>query len=281
MFFKLMYLFKIGLQIKKVWNMFIWVMKVMGYCGKYYYCYCIKSSYFSYVFNEVLWYGVEIEMFLVFDIDFICCLYKRGRLQKEIIIVCNGFKIWGYLECIVVFINDGFENVILVCDNMVELDFYEQYVKGVCKIGLCVVIEEEFNFEFYIFCFGIWYVDVLCFFEECVKNNDKFQFKMFYFFVDMGIKDFFYYWGELKKVIKLYCELKCNSQDFKVINIGGGMFICNFLGFEFDYKYMVKEIVGFILQACEEEEILELDIFIEFGKYMVGESGVIIFFVFG
>ena len=49
--------------------------------------------------------------------------------------------------------------------------------------------------------------------------------------------------------------------------------IRNSLGFEFDYKYMIKEIVNLIAEACDEEEIPEPDIFTEFGSYTVGESG--------
>ena len=108
-----------------------------------------------------------------------------------------------------------------------------------------------------------------------------FQLKMLHFFVDTGIKDSLYYWGELKKAIKVYSELKRQSEDLKAINIGGGMPIRNSLGFEFDYKYMVKEIVSLIMQSCEEEEIPEPDIFTEFGKYTVGESGATIFSVLG
>jgi len=55
--------------------------------------------------------------------------------------------------------------------------------------------------------------------------------------------------------------------------------IRNSLGFEFDYKYMIKEIVSSIQQACEEDEVPEPDLFTEFGKYTVGESGATIFSV--
>lgn len=55
--------------------------------------------------------------------------------------------------------------------------------------------------------------------------------------------------------------------------------IRNSLGFEFDYKYMVREIVSNILGACEEEDVPEPDIFTEFGKYTVGESAATIFSV--
>ncbi|MCO6486993.1 MAG: arginine decarboxylase [Phaeodactylibacter sp.] len=278
---KLTYLPKIGSQIKKARNMFTRAMKSMGYKGKYYYCYCTKSCHFSYVVNEVLRHNVHLETSSAFDIDLIRRLHKKGRLTEETIVVCNGFKTQDYLEKIVALINDGFENVIPILDNMKEIDYYEKHVKGKCKIGIRVATEEEPNFEFYTSRLGIRNADVVPFFKSRIKDNPKFQLKMLHFFVDTGIKDSLYYWGELKKAIKVYCELKRHSEGLRAINIGGGMPIRNSLGFEFDYKYMVKEIVSLILQACEEEEIPEPDIFTEFGKYTVGESGANIFSVLG
>ena len=278
---KLTYLPKIGSQIKKARNMFTRAMKSMGYKGKYYYCYCTKSCHFSYVVNEVLRHNVHLETSSAFDIDLIRRLHKKGRLTEETIVVCNGFKTQDYLEKIVALINDGFENVIPILDNMKEIDYYEKHVKEKCKIGIRVATEEEPNFEFYTSRLGIRNADVVPFFKSRIKDNPKFQLKMLHFFVDTGIKDSLYYWGELKKAIKVYCELKRHSEGLRAINIGGGMPIRNSLGFEFDYKYMVKEIVSLILQACEEEEIPEPDIFTEFGKYTVGESGANIFSVLG
>ncbi|MFT7452033.1 MAG: arginine decarboxylase, partial [Patescibacteria group bacterium] len=98
---------------------------------------------------------------------------------------------------------------------------------------------------------------------------------------DTGIRDTLYYWEELKKAIKLYCELKKVCPSLSAINIGGGMPIRNSLGSEFDYKYMIKQIVNLIAEACEEEGIEEPDIFSEFGSYTVGESGAVIFSVLG
>ncbi|MEI6409431.1 MAG: arginine decarboxylase, partial [Bacteroidota bacterium] len=64
-------------------------------------------------------------------------------------------------------------------------------------------------------------------------------------------------------------------------NIGGGMPIRNSLGFEFDYSYMVNEIVRMIKEACDDEGVPEPDIYSEFGKFTVGESGATIFSVIG
>ena len=53
--------------------------------------------------------------------------------------------------------------------------------------------------------------------------------------------------------------------------------IRNHLGFEYDYEYMINEIVKNIKEACQNENVKEPDIFTEFGKYTVGESSAIIF----
>ncbi len=276
---KLTYLPRIGTQIKRARNLFTRAMKSIGYRGNYYYCYCTKCSHFSYVINEILRYDVHLETSSAFDIDLIRRLHQQGRIEKDIIVVCNGFKTERYLAGIAALINEGFENVIPVLDNLYELDYYEQHVEGECKVGIRIATEEEPNFEFYTSRLGIRHTEVVDYFKERLKDNPKFKLKMLHFFVDTGIKDSLYYWGELKKAIRLYCEIKRLSPDLKAINIGGGMPIRNSLGFEFDYKYMVKEIVSLISDACDEEGVPEPDIFTEFGKYTVGESGATIFSV--
>ena len=276
---KLTYLPKIGSQIKKARNLFNRAMRSLGYAANYHYCYCTKSSHFSYVLDEVLDHKVNLETSSSFDIDLIRRLYEQGKVDKQLIIICNGFKPQRYLENIVGLINDGFENVIPVCDNVQEAAYYEKHVQGECKLGIRVATEEEPNFEFYTSRLGIRGADVIPFYRDKIAKSKKLKLAMLHFFVDTGIKDSLYYWGELKKAIKLYCEIKKECEELNAINIGGGMPIRNSLGFEFDYKYMVREIVGNILHACEEEDVPEPDILTEFGKYTVGESSAIIFSV--
>ena len=278
---KLTYLPKISSQIKKAKNLFNRAMKSLNYKGKYYYCYCTKTNHFSYILEEVLTNEVQLETSSSFDIDILRNLYQQGKITKETIIINNGFKPVKYVQQISDLIKDGFKNVIPICDNIKELDLYEKYMEGICKIGLRVATEEEPKFQFYTSRLGIRKSEILSFYKERIANNDKFQLKMLHFFVDTGIKDSIYYWGELKKAVKTYCELKKLCPDLKAINIGGGMPIRNSLGFEFDYKYMIKEIVSLIQQACKEEGVPEPDIFTEFGKYTVGESSATIFSVLG
>lgn len=276
---KLTYLPKIGTQVKKAKNMFNKAMKTLGYKGTYNYCYCTKSSHFSYVLNEVLKNGSQLETSSSFDVDLVRKLYEKGWIDKNIYIINNGFKPREYAFKISELINEGFKNVIPVLDNKNELDFYEEYIKGKCNIGIRVATDEEPNFEFYTSRLGIRGSEVISYYKERLEKHKKFKVKLLHFFVDTGIKDSIYYWGELKKAVKLYCELKKVCPTLTGLNIGGGMPIRNSLGFEFDYTYMVREIINLILQACQEEEIPEPNIFTEFGKYTVGESGAHIFSV--
>jgi len=276
---KITYLPRIGIQVRKARNLFTRAMKSLGYQGNYYYCYCTKSSHFSYVVHEAIRHGCQIETSSAFDIDLIRQLYAQNRIDKNIIVVCNGFKPENYLKRLADLINDGFGNVIPVCDNDHEIDYYAEHVEGDCPIGIRMATEEEPNFEFYTSRLGIRSSKVVEFYKEKIAPNPKFKLRMLHFFVDTGIKDSLYYWGELKKAIKLYAELKRLSPDLHALNIGGGMPIRNSLGFEFDYKYMVREITSLILNACEEEDIPEPDIFTEFGKYTVGESAATLFSV--
>ncbi len=278
---KLTYLPKIGSQIKRARNLFNRSIKSIGYSGKYNYCYCTKSCHFSHVLNEVLRHDVKLEISSAFDVDLIRQLVKKNKIKKDTIIICNGYKPNHYVDKISTLINDGYSNVTPVLDNKEELSQFEGKVNGVCKIGIRVATEEEPNFEFYTSRLGIRNSEVLDFYKEKLADNPNFVVKMLHFFVDTGIKDTLYYWGELRKAVKLYCELKKVCPSLKALNIGGGMPIRNSLGSNFDYKYMIKEIVKTIMEICEEEEVQEPDIFTEFGKYTVGESGAVIFSVLG
>jgi arginine decarboxylase len=112
-----------------------------------------------------------------------------------------------------------------------------------------------------------------------LSKKKRVKVKMLHFFVDSGIRDTLYYWGEFRKALKTFAELKKECPSLDSINLGGGFPIRNNLAFEYDYKYMIDEIVRTIKEVCEEEGIDEPNIFTEFGKYSVGESGAIVFSV--
>jgi arginine decarboxylase len=278
---KLTYLPKISSQIKMAHEWFANAYKKYDYKGDYYYTYVTKSNHFRYVLNEVLQNIAQMETSSSFDIDLIWKLYHTGKINKNAVIVNNGYKPKDYASKIAGLINYGFTNVIPVLDNLQELDYYEEFVNRPMNIAIRMATEEEPNFEFYTSRLGIRSSSVLEVYKEHIENNPKFNLKMLHFFVDTGIKDDIYYWSELKKGIRTYCQLQKVCPTLSAINIGGGLPIRNSLSFSYDYEFMIEEIVRLIKEECEQEGVPDPDIYTEFGKFTVGESGATIFSVIG
>lgn len=277
--FKLTFLPKISSQINKAKKLFNDAIKKHRYEGKYYYCYCTKSSHFSFIVEETLKNDVHIETSFAYDIEIIKQLYRRRKITKDTKIICNGFKTKPYTRNIARLINDGFRNVTPVLDNKNEFEDYKRLIrtKDPVKIGIRIATEEEPTFDFYTSRLGIRSRDVLEFYVDKIKGNEKFHLKMLHFFMNKGIKDDIYYWSELNKVLNIYCQLKKICPELDSINIGGGFPIKHSLGFDYDYNYMANEIVSTIKKVCKRNKVPMPDIYTEFGSFTVGESGAVIY----
>ena len=88
--FKLTYLPKIGEQINTAKSLFREAMKKHRYDGKYFYCYCTKSSHFSFILDEALKHGIHLETSYAYDLEIIRKLYEKKQINKETFIVCYG-----------------------------------------------------------------------------------------------------------------------------------------------------------------------------------------------
>jgi len=276
--FRFIYLPKIGDQIKKARNLFNRVIKNNAYKGKYNFCYCTKCNHFYHVINEAVKHKVDLETSSSYDIDLILSLFEKGKITRDIKIIHNGYKTEDYLKKLLELQNRGFANSIIVLDSTNEfLRLAKLITSHPIKIGMRMSINEEAQSAYYTSRLGIPHTEIVDFFNKNIKDNEKVELKMLHFFVDSGIKDTPYYWGEFQKALKLYVELKKESEKLDSFNLGGGFPIRNHLGFEYNYEYMINQIVANIKIACADNNISEPDIYTEFGRYTVGESGAIIF----
>ena len=276
--FRFIYLPKIGDQIKKARNLFNRAIKNNGYRGKYHYCYCTKCNHFYHVVNEALKHNVDIETSSAFDIDLILSLLDENKMDKSRVIVHNGHKTDDYLKKILLLRKKGFHNTVVVLDSATELSRLQEMAgEEKLKIGIRMAINEESQSSYYTSRLGIPHDEIMDFYKQHIKGNPRVEFTMFHFFVDSGIKDTIYYWGEFQKALSLFIKLKKECPTLNAFNLGGGFPIRNNLGFEYNYEYMINEIISNIKEGCLKEGVNEPDIYTEFGKYTVGESGAVIF----
>lgn len=276
---KFNYLPQISNNIQRAKGWFREAISNLGYSGNYYYSYCTKSNHFSFVLDEVLKNDVHIETSSAFDIDIVKNLYNSGKLEKGKYVICNGYKPKQYLDNIAELINEGNLTVVPVVDNTQELQDLLALTNQNIKIGIRIASEEEPKFEFYTSRLGIRYREIVPFYKAMLKDNPRVEVKMLHFFINTGINDTSYYWNELTKCLRIYSDLKKVCPSLDSLNIGGGFPIKKSLAFDFDYAYMVREILTQVQRVCTDNDIPEPNIFTEFGSFTVGESGGAIFSV--
>jgi arginine decarboxylase len=276
---KFNYLPQISNNIQRAKGWFREAISNLGYSGNYYYSYCTKSNHFSFVLDEVMKNDVHIETSSAFDIDIVRNLYETGKLSAGKYVICNGFKPQQYIDNIAGLINEGMLNVIPIVDNTQELQDLLAKTDKDLKIGIRIASEEEPKFEFYTSRLGIRYREIVPFYKAMLKDNPRVEVKMLHFFINTGINDTAYYWNELTKCLRIYSDLKKICPSLDSLNIGGGFPIKKSLAFDFDYAYMVREILTQVQRVCADNDIPEPNIFTEFGSFTVGESGGAIFSV--
>ncbi|APU68513.1 arginine decarboxylase [Christiangramia flava] len=270
---KFTYLPKISDNINRAKGWFKSAIEKHNYKGSYNYCYCTKSSHFEHVLNEALKNDIHIETSSAFDINIVEKLKQNGKLSNDNWVICNGFKRDQYIENISRLLNGGHKKCIPVIDNYEELDLLTEKIDSKFQVGIRIASEEEPKFEFYTSRLGIGYKDIVPFYKKQIMENEQVDLRMLHFFINTGIRDTAYYWNELNKCLKVYINLKRICPSLDSLNIGGGFPIKNSLAFDYDYAYMVEEIVNQIQLACEEAEVDVPNIFTEFGSFTVGESG--------
>jgi arginine decarboxylase len=270
---KFNYLPQISNNIQRAKGWFREAINNQGYAGKYYYSYCTKSSHFAFVLDEVMKNDVHIETSSAFDIDIVNNLVDSGKLKEGTYVISNGFKPAKYIESIAKLINTDFLKVVPVVDNAEEVRNLLAATDKDLSIGIRIAAEEEPKFEFYTSRLGMRYREIVPFYKSVLKDNPRIKVKMLHFFINTGINDTAYYWNELTKCLRIYSDLKKLCPELDSLNIGGGFPIKKSLAFDFDYAYMVREILQQIKRVCTDNDIPEPNIFTEFGSFTVGESG--------
>jgi arginine decarboxylase len=272
---RLTYLPKISQNIQRAKQWFQQGIEKLDYKGSYTYCYCTKASHFAFVVEEALKNDIHIETSSGYDMHIIRALHAKGKIRKDTYVIANGFKRERYKRYLTEFMNDGFVNCMPILDNLNEIDYYKEHVREDVRanLGIRLASDEEPRFQFYTSRLGLRYADAIPLYEKKIKEDPRFELTMLHYFINTGIKDTSYYWSELRRFVHKYCELRKVCPTLHTIDIGGGLPIQTSIQPEYDYPYMVEEVLRTIQRICREEGVPEPHIFTEFGIFTVGESG--------
>ncbi len=269
---RLTYLPDIHKKIKSTQHLIEQIRAEIHYPGNYHYAYCTKSNMSAQVMRAVLSSTKHIELSSAYDCDIILKLLREDWIDKNAMIICNGYKNPTYISGIQALLQAGLKNVIPILDTMDELLFYEQLDEKPTQLGIRLATEENPDFSIYTSRFGIRPNLVLPFVLERLKDHDTMKLVMLHSFVYTGIDDSAYFWNEFNKTLDLYASLRNEISTLQYLNIGGGFPIQQKLEYEYDQSAIMTDIMRRIMTVCIEEGVKVPDIVTEFGKFTVGES---------
>lgn len=277
--FKLIYLPHIKGQIAKARRLFQKAIQKHDYKGNYHYCYCTKCCHYAPVIKSTLKENVQLETSSSVDVDIIYKLLVSGDLDKSITIIHNGYKTHEYLQRIIKLNIDGFENSILILDSIEELTTLKEMIGDLpapMKIGVRMATDSSDSSAYTTSRLGIAPSEIIEFCKSEIINDASFQLVMVHFFVDSGINDNAFYWNEFNKALDIFTALEKLTKSHISLNLGGGFPVRNTLTFDYDFEGIVDEVVRKIKNKCKQDNVAEPDIYTEFGRYTVGESGAVI-----
>ena len=254
-------------------------MKQVNYDSSYHYAYCLKSCHYHEVVKTALEEGSHLETSSTHEVAIIRELVKNKTIKPQIEIIHNGYKTEPYLTSIRDLIKESNNQVTVIIDSWHELENLEVLLVNSecsCNIGLRVTLSNNASTANKSSRLGMDCTEILKHIDK-LSGSPSVTLKMIHFYVDQGIDDSPYYWEQLSRVVDLYIQLKREHENLDAINIGGGFPMCDHLNFDFDYQDVVTKILMLIKKKCVTFEIALPRIYSEFGKYTVGESGVLVY----
>lgn len=275
------YLPSISEKIRNMQALFQLAMTAEKYKGRYTYCFCTKSSHFSYVLNEALSNPIGIEISSAFDIPLLSALLASGKMDEDTLIICNGFKTAAYQQGIVALIREGNRNIVPILDNKDEFHYYTEHLNQPLNLGVRIASDDRPASQLYTSRLGIRGEEILDFYRSKIEGRPNFKLTTLHFFIDSGISDSRFYWEELDKHVALYCKLSQINPWLSTLDIGGGMPFMDSFDFKFDYLDFVTRIIQRIKAVCQAYGVTEPNLITEFGKYTVAEASGIVYKVLG
>ena len=141
--------------------------------GSYTYFYCTKSNHFSYVIEQVLKKGVNLETSSAYDLDMVELLLDSGRMRPDATVLCNGFRTNATSRNIGRLTKRGMR-VIPIIDNLAELPA-GQGDRRALRHRHPHRRRGGPKFEFYTSRLGIGYKDIIPFYLGAVSRRKKFR----------------------------------------------------------------------------------------------------------
>lgn len=255
------------------------------YSGRYLYSYACKANYYSEVISTALNSVDAIETTSSYELDIVEYLNKVGLMNRDTLVICNGFKQGEYLEKIFKLREKG-QNIHPVLENENELEAFLDRKDLHFDVGMRLNLDHNLLKHKSSYKnkstgadsrFGFTFKDMQSGAKKIAISHNL-ELKTFHFHPGGTIGKIDVYKRLVEYVYRnYYCQLKKDNPKLENFDIGGGVPTQYSLDFKFDYQLYSDALVELVVRVSKEEGIKEANIIGENGRYTVNDHGFIIY----
>ena len=276
------YLNLIPERINSMKEMFDNAISKYDYKGKYIFAYATKANYFSEVIHTISKHLTFLETSSAYDISIIEKILENKFINSDYTIICNGLKNEKYVDSIGKLLRQKV-NVIPVIENEEEFDIlstlnfnFNVGIRYNCDFESRLIKNDFQSTDEHNNRFGLNKEELFKMAKK-ITQKDNMNFEMFHFHFGGTITDIDNYIKGFKNIFTIYCELKKLYPSLKYFDFGGGFPVKYSLMYNFDYEYLVSQMVKTALDLCNEFDIEMPDLVGEHGRYTVADHSFYIY----
>ena len=266
-----------------------------GYKGRYKGVYPIKVNQMREVVEEIVDAGRPYDYGLEAGSKAELTIVSAANLSPESLIICNGYKDYGYIKMALMGRKLG-KNVIIVVEKLTELYQIISLAKEMSVepyIGIRVKLYSKGSGKWESSGgesakFGLTTPELLHAVEILRQNGLESCFKLLHFHIGSQITNIRTVKDATKEATRIYAKLHKMGLKLDYLDVGGGLGVDydgSRTSFESSINYSLQEYVSDVVysiqEICQAEEVPEPSIVSESGRAIVAHHSVLVVNVFG
>jgi arginine decarboxylase len=256
-------------RVRDVIDTFQAYIKILGYKGKYYYHYAMKSNQNKEFVLPAVAEGANLDVASANELYLVKKMIEQDKFNTKIRVICNGPKTEKYIQLIEELNAKGLV-VIPIIEDWVELERFKKAKHPVgIRVNLNVKINSHWDKKFNRYGFSE---------DDLIKLGKIRNLQVLHYHVSSQIESIDGMIKPLKRAIELYAKMREKNLGLDTIDMGGGAAV----PYEkrkklYSTRGLIKEIVSAAKAHSEKMGVRHPNLITEWGRYVSAPAQITIY----
>ncbi|TAN33084.1 hypothetical protein EPN28_03745 [Patescibacteria group bacterium] len=255
-------------RVDELIDLFNSYVKIYRYPAKFFYHYPMKVNQNKEFILPLVTEGANLETGSANELKLVKKMWSTGSLNNKIKVICNGPKTKEYLDLIGELKTKNLD-IIPIIEDLNELAYLKSY-RGNVGIRLSVDVKVSSHWNHKVDRYGLT--------EKEISRLGKIKnLKILHYHIGSQIELLKDILRPVRKAMEVYLKLKQINPSLDTLDIGGGMPIPYDRKFRYSIDSLIENLIKFLKEFCEKNQIAPPNIVCEWGRYVVSPAQVTIY----